>query len=385
MAGNKVLMVDADAASRNFVAAALHKEGLIILQAASGKEGLIAAWRDRPELVIVDPVMADLKGEDLAVRLRSDARTAQIPLIALSSDPAEARVRSCLEAGFNKYLVKTAQTMPALVEAIGILLGTSGLASKNGGLLIVFLSAKGGTGTSSLCANIAMNIATNEPGARVVVADLVLPIGSIAGIVGYEGEQDLVMVAEMLSSETPPEFYRTGLTQMANWRFHLLAGSPAPDPESGNELKVARIEEIVTALKSTYDYVLLDLGRSLSRISLPLIEHADLIALVVSTDLSTVDLTKTVLDYLRAKGVQDASIYAILNRAVGLGGLTKAEAEKIIGLEIKTAMPYLAENFALANNQHLPIALKYPNETAAIVLREAAQQMAGLARNLRAG
>jgi pilus assembly protein CpaE len=227
-----------------------------------------------------------------------------------------------------------------------------------------------------------MNIATSEPEARVVVADLVLPIGSIAGIVGYEGEQNLTMVAEMLPSETPSEFFRNSLTQMSNWRFHLLAGSP--DPESGNELKVARIEEIVTALKATYDYVLLDLGRGLSRISLPLIEHADLIALVVSTDLSTINLTKTVLDYLRAKGVQDSLIYTILNRAVGLGGLTKAEAEKIIGVEIKTAMPYLAENFALANNQHLPISLKYPNETAAIVLKEAAQQMVNLARNLRA-
>ncbi len=382
MAGNKVLIVDADAASRNFIAAALHKEGHHILQAVSGKEGLIAAWRDRPEIIIVDPVMADLKGEDLAIRLRSDARTAQVPLIALSTDPAEARVRSCLEAGFNKYLVKTAQAMPALVEAVAILLGRSGLATKNGGLLVVFLSAKGGTGTSSLCANIAMNIAANESETRVVVADLVLPIGSIAGIVGYEGEQNLVMVAEMLASETPPEFFRNGLTQMANWRFHLLAGSP--DPESGNELKVARIDEIVTALKATYDYVLLDLGRSLSRISLPLIEHADLIVLVVNTDLSTVHLTKTVLDYLRAKGAQDSSIYTILNRAVGLGGLTKVEAEKIIGLEIKTAMPYLAENFALANNQHLPLALKYPNETSTIVLREAAQQMVNLARNLRA-
>lgn len=382
MAGNKVLIIDADTASRNFIAAALHKEGHHILQAASGKEGLIVAWRDRPELIIVDPVMADLKGEDLAVRLRSDERTAQVPLIALSSDPSEARVRSCTEAGFNEYLVKTAQTMPALIEAIGILLGTSGLAGKKGGLLIVFLSAKGGTGTSSLCANIAMNIAANEPEVRVVVVDLVLPIGSIAGIVGYEGEQNVVMVAEMLSSETPPEFFRNSLTQMANWRFHLLAGSP--EPESGNELKVARIEEIVASLKETYDYVLLDLGRSLSRISLPLIEHADLIALIVSTDLSMVNLTKTVLDYLRAKGVQDASIYAILNRAVGLGGLTKAEAEKIIGLEIQTAMPYLAENFSLANNQHLPIALKYPTETATIVLREAAQQMVTLARNLRA-
>ena len=132
MAGNKILIVDADIASRNFVAAALHKEGHHILQAASGREGLILAWRDRPEVIIMDPVMADLKGEDFATRLRSDARTSRVPLIALSSDPQPARVRSCMDAGFNEYLVKTAQAIPALIETISRLHSNAAAAIKEG-------------------------------------------------------------------------------------------------------------------------------------------------------------------------------------------------------------------------------------------------------------
>jgi len=381
MAGNKILIVDADIASRNFVAAALQKDGNHILQAASGREGLILAWRDHPDVIIMDPVMADLKGEDFAKRLRLDARTSRVSLIALSSDPLPARTRSCVEAGFNEYLVKTSQAIPALIETIGRLLGDNAAALKEGGLLIVFLSAKGGTGTSSLCANVAMNIAFNQPEVRVAVADIVLPIGSIAEIVGYEGSQNLVTVAEMPASETTPEFFRENLIAISNWHFHLLAGSP--DPEHGNQLQVGRISEIVHALKASHDFVLLDLGRSLSRFSLPLIEHADLIAMVVSTDLSTVMLTKTVWEYLRSKGVQASSVYTILNRAVGLEGLTKTEAEKIIGIDIKTAMPYLGSNFSLANNQHQPISAKFPQDTASIVLKEASQQMVAMARRLR--
>lgn len=383
MAGNKILVVDADTASRNFVAAALQKAGYQILQAASGKEGLIIAWRDRPEVIVVDPVLADLKGEDLAMRLRSDARTSKTPLIALSSDAQPARSRSCMDAGFNEYLIKTAQAVPALIETVGRLLGNTAAAAKEGGLLVAFLSAKGGTGTSSLCANIAMNIAHNQPEARVVVVDLVLPIGSIAEIVGYEGNQNLVTICDLSAVETGPDYFRENLTEMAAWKFHLIAGSP--DPERGNELKVGRIGDIVRALKEAYDFVLIDLGRSLSRISLPLIEHADLITMIVSTDLSTVRLSKTVWDYLQSKGVHSAAVYTILNRAVGLEGLTKVEAEKIIGIEIKTAMPYLGGNFALANNQHQPFTFKFPNDTASIVLKETAQQMVTLARRLRTG
>jgi pilus assembly protein CpaE len=381
MAEKKILIIDADTASRIYVAATLQKDGYQILLAASGKEGLIVAWRDRPELIVVDPVVADLKGEELAAHLRSDARTANVPLIALSSDPQPGRARSCMDAGFNEYLVKTSQAMPALLEAVGRLLGNIHKAKKDGGLLIVFLSAKGGTGTSSLCANLAMHIAQNQPEARVVVGDIVLPIGSISGIVGYNGDQNLVTVADLPASETTPEFFQNNLPKIDGWNFNLLAGSP--DPERGNQLKVTRIGEIVHELKRAYDFVLLDLGRSLSRFSMSLIDNADLVVMVVSTDLSTVTLTKTVWDYLRSKGVDANSVYMILNRAVGLEGLTKIEAEKIIGIEIKTAVPYLGGNFSLANNLHQPFTSKFPRDTAAIVLKEMSQQIINQARRLR--
>ncbi len=381
MASSTILIIDGDLASRNYIASVLQKQGHQVLQASSGREGLIAAWRDRPDIIIADPVMPDLTGEQLATRLRLDSRTARIPLVALSSDPQPARQRSCSEAGFNEYLAKTPQAISSLMEVVAGQLG-GGAAAKDGGLQIVFLSAKGGTGTSSLCANLAMNVAEHQPEARVVVVDLVLPIGSIAGIVGYESDQNLVTIAHMPAAETTPEFLRDNLTQLDAWRFHLLAGSP--DPERGNELVVGRIGDIISALKSAYDFVVLDLGRSLSRISLPLIEHADLVAMIVGSDQSTVTLTKIVWEYLQSKGVQALSVYAILNRAVGLEGVTKVEAEKIIGLPIQTAMPYLGGNFSMANNQHQPYSVKFPADTASIVLRETAQQMVSLVKRLRA-
>jgi hypothetical protein len=76
-------------------------------------------------------------------------------------------------------------------------------------------------------------------------------------------------------------------------------------------------------------------------------------------------------------------MYTILNRAVGLEGVTKAEAEGMIGLTIHVAVPHLGGNFALANNLHKPLSLKYPNDTAAIVLKDAATQMVSQARRVR--
>jgi hypothetical protein len=76
-------------------------------------------------------------------------------------------------------------------------------------------------------------------------------------------------------------------------------------------------------------------------------------------------------------------MYAILNRAVGLEGVTKARAEEIIGLPIQKMMPYLGGNFALANNLNQPITIKYPTDTASIIFKETATDMVKLARRLR--
>jgi pilus assembly protein CpaE len=383
MAGNKILIVDPDPASRNFLAVELKKHEYEVLQTGSGKEALIFAWRDRPDIIVVDPVVSDLKGEELAAKLRQDPRTARLALIALSSDPRPERIRSCTEAGFNEYLLKSGQALPALIEAINRLLNVESISAKEGGLLIVFLSAKGGTGTSSLAVNLAMQIAQSQPEGRVVLADLVLPMGSLAGLAGAERARDIVTVADLPPAEITPRYFREGLTQLPAWRFWLLAG--ATDPDSANRLKVARINDIVSSLRSAYDYVLVDVGRSLSRFNLPLIQHADLITLVLSTDLSAMDLTKTLWDYLQSKGVEPASLYTILNRAVGLEGLTKPEVEKILGLKVNAAVPYLAGNFSLANNQHQPFSLKFPKDTASVIFRESAQQMVAQAKRLRAG
>jgi MinD-like ATPase involved in chromosome partitioning or flagellar assembly/CheY-like chemotaxis protein len=375
-----VLVIDADGASRDFLVRALTEKGRKVLETSLGKEGLIFAWRDRPALIIIDPRLPDLSGEDLIRRLRHDTRTASIPAIALSSDSDPARSKTCIEAGFNEYMFKTSEVVPTLMESIARFLGEAASAAvetfeERGerGKLIVFLSAKGGTGTSSLCANIGTNLGHHQPQARVVVVDCVLPIGSIAQIVGYDGSANLVTIANKEKIEDAASFVNF-LPEPPPWRFKLLAGSP--DPESANSLHVERIEEVVTTLLAGSDYVLVDLGRSLARFSLPLIQKADLIALILAPDLSAVTLTKIMLGYLRAQRVKPEVMFPILNRAVGLEGMTRLEIEQFLGIGIKGALPHLSGNFALANNQHLPISVKFPHETATIALQEMAEQMA---------
>lgn len=366
-------MIDADSASRNFLAAMLKKSGYAILVASSGREGLISAWRDRPNIIILDPALPDLTGLELVTRLRQDRRTSSVMLVALSSreDPQEMNI--LLNGGCNEYLVKSSQTIQKLLELLPLFGNVEKPVPKHQGRLIVFLSAKGGTGTSSLCANIAMCMAANHADRKVAVMDLVLPIGSIADIVGYEDKFNLVTVAAQGPEKITPAYLADNLPIIPGWYFHLLAG--APDPESANRLSGERIEVILNAILDAYDFVFIDLGRSLSRISMPIIQKAEVVVLIVSTDLATANLTKTVWEYLKSQAVDPKHIYLMQNRAVGLEGLTRAAVEKMLGLPIYVTVPYVSDNFTVANNRHEPVPSRFHDDSITLLLQQAASQL----------
>jgi pilus assembly protein CpaE len=301
---------------------------------------------------------------------------ADVPCVVLSSHSNPEEMQSLLQAGCAEYYVKSGMVMMTVVDAIPRFLveGRRLRKKREKGFQYVFLSAKGGTGTSSLCANVAMNMAAQLTQSTVAIADLVLPMGSIAPLVGAEeNEFNLVTVADQPTEKITAQYLKDNLVVPSRWLFHLLPG--APDPETAINLNVGHIPNIVDCLRSAYDHVLLDLGRSLSKISLPLIEQADLVVLILSTDLSTVNPTKKLWHYLREQGVSADHMFPILNRAVGLEGLTKAEAEKILELDIKLTMPYMMGNFTLANNQNTPVSVKFPTDTATLMLRQAAMEM----------
>ena len=374
-----VLVIDGDAASRNYLAAMLGRSGYSVLTAALGREGLISAWRDQPRIIILDPALTDLSGLDLVTRLRQDRRTSKVILVALSGRENPQEMAALLAAGCSEYLVKSGQTVQKLIELLPRLTREESLIPKPQGQLIVFLSAKGGTGTSSLCANIAMCLASEKVDKRVALIDLVLPIGSIAHIVGYTEQYNLVTVSRLAPDQLTAAYFKDHLPRISGWYFHLLAG--APDPQSANQLPGDRVGNILAAILESHDFVFVDLGRSLSRISLPIIQKADSIVMILSTDLATADLSMTVLEYLKAQGVDPERFYLIQNRAVGLEGLTRLELEKKIGLPIGVTMPNMGDNFTVANNRHEPIASRLQNDSAIFLLKQTANQMAELGKH----
>ena len=75
MVGKTILIVDENPASRAFLANHLRAKQFKILEAPTGKEGLIVAWSHETDLVLFDPILADIPDKEFIQKLRNDPRT----------------------------------------------------------------------------------------------------------------------------------------------------------------------------------------------------------------------------------------------------------------------------------------------------------------------
>jgi signal transduction histidine kinase/ActR/RegA family two-component response regulator len=81
-------------------------EGLELLSAQRPQDGLQLAHRHRPDLILLDIHMPLRDGFEVFRRLRADAATAQIPVIAVSANALQTDIDKALSAGFADYLTK---------------------------------------------------------------------------------------------------------------------------------------------------------------------------------------------------------------------------------------------------------------------------------------
>lgn len=106
MAGKRLLVIEDDPANLRLMVLLLKAAGHQVTGAENGTTGLEAARRELPDLILCDGRMPDLTGFEVARRIRSDAATAGIPMIAVTGLVRDADQGELLEAGFNGFIAK---------------------------------------------------------------------------------------------------------------------------------------------------------------------------------------------------------------------------------------------------------------------------------------
>src|ERR1700732_1201516 len=129
---HRVLVVDDEANLAEVVTMALRFQGFTVQSAGTGREALAAGARFKPHLMVLDVMLPDMEGFDVATRL--GAQRAGVPIIFLTArDSTEDKVRGW-SGGGDDYMTKPF-SLEELVARVRAILRRTGQASPESGRL----------------------------------------------------------------------------------------------------------------------------------------------------------------------------------------------------------------------------------------------------------
>lgn len=123
-----VLYIEDDPVNRILVKQMLLRcEGVTLLLAETGGDGIKTAQQQKPDLVLLDMQLPDMSGFDVLKALRGDTRTQNLPVVAVSANAIDADVAKAFELGAMDYWTKPLQ-LDEFLAGVSARLGISACA-----------------------------------------------------------------------------------------------------------------------------------------------------------------------------------------------------------------------------------------------------------------
>lgn len=106
LSGCKILYIEDDPGNTALLQRILEAEGHCFFSAPNGPLGLIRAYEERPDLILLDLYMPGLNGHDIAHQLRHMDQTKDIPIIIVSASHHQKDITLSRKLGCRGYIPK---------------------------------------------------------------------------------------------------------------------------------------------------------------------------------------------------------------------------------------------------------------------------------------
>lgn len=230
-------------------------------------------------------------------------------LLALSGeDVTLSNIRKLTNAGVAEVLPESvsAEELDDQVRklTIGRGLAIAGPAIRQGKVITV-AKARGGIGATTLAVNLADQLRGQKGLFRrhdphdVVVVDLDLQFGTVAGFLDVEPSQALI---QMVKEDTDPDetFIQQALQETSTGIF-VFAAPLGFAPM--NALRPHQIQVLIERLRSRFDYVIVDLPRAMVEWISPVLDASDRMYLVADTSVPCIQQARRLIDFYREENL----------------------------------------------------------------------------------
>jgi CheY-like chemotaxis protein len=119
-----VLIVEDQGELRELYAHELARSGFDVIEAANGADAIARTASDTPDVVLMDLSLPVVDGWEATRRLKSDARTAHIPVVALTAHDGSGELQRATRAGCDWFVPKPCPPDALIIEVRRVLSNT---------------------------------------------------------------------------------------------------------------------------------------------------------------------------------------------------------------------------------------------------------------------
>jgi pilus assembly protein CpaE len=351
----RILIVDDNPDTRENVSRLLYfeKELELIGQAVNGRQGLDMTIKMKPHIVLMDINMPDMDGITATREMGVKAPFSQVIIMSVQAE--QHYMRQAMAAGARDFQPKPFtvdelvscirrvykiglpiyRQLEAVEQAQGQVAAQPQDESNQseGAPVIAVYSPKGGIGTSTIAANLA--VALQQQQGDVVLMDADLQFGDILVHLNTKATRtisDLIQNDE-LDAELVPE-----ITLAHNSGLKLLLAPP--QPQLADAITPAMVSEVIKSLKKHCKLVVIDTTSQLNDKTLTVLDNADFILVVSTPELPSIKSTKLFLELADQLEFSAHKLGVVINRANLPGGISPDKIEKALKLSQAYRIPY---------------------------------------------
>ena len=126
----KILLVDDDSAIATVFSMALTQGGFQVITINEGSHVLEKAKEEKPDFILLDQILPDMKGNDILKQLKADSLTKPIPVAMLSNFGQQELIEEAIKEGSVDYILKYQIEAQDLVKKVQSLLEDSNMEKK---------------------------------------------------------------------------------------------------------------------------------------------------------------------------------------------------------------------------------------------------------------
>jgi pilus assembly protein CpaE len=286
----------------------------------------------RPDVLLID-LSTDLDAASELIRAVT-SQTSPVHVIGLhTQNNSEAILRS-LRNGASEFLFAPfdISVQEAAIARIQKLLQPAGT-EREAGKVVVFSSAKPGSGASTLAMQTAYALRRSS-GKRVLLADFDLTAGSLAFYLNLEASHSLVDLIQRSDRLNDLDLWSNATLDADG--IDVLAAPILPFTDS---IEQGGLHRVLEHARMNYEWTVVDLPCIFHRLSLLTLSEADKGFLVATAELASLHLARKAVKLITQLGLDSKKIQVLVNRMEKRTELNSSDLTKLFECQVDTSLP----------------------------------------------